>query len=367
MAAKRDYYEVLELSRDATEQDLKRSYRRLAMQYHPDRNPGDQAAEAKFKEVSEAYGVLSDPGKRQQYDRFGHSAAGANGGFQDFGFGDIFEAFFGGANARQQHRPVRGQDLSIELLLEFEEALSGTTRQIEIKRLVRCAECGGSGARGPDALQPCANCRGSGEVRRTVNSFLGQVVNVTACGTCRGRGQVIVKPCPACHGEGRVHQPQRLEVKVPAGVDNGAQIRLSGEGEAGPQGGSNGDLYVVLRVKEHPDFERRDDDLYCELRLNIAQAALGDKIETSTPDGPMQLTVPSGTQPGQVFKLSGRGMPNLRTGRRGSLYVVVRVVIPTHLSEEQTQLLQQFGGLTGHPEKVNKSLLARLKQAISLD
>ncbi len=372
MAVKRDYYEVLGVARGCSAEELKRAYRKLALDLHPDRNPDNPAAGERFKEVSEAYAVLSDPEKRRSYDMFGHTGAGAGAAgfdFGDFGFTDIFEAFFGGgaAGTRSRRRTSRGADLRYDLTIAFDEAYAGVEREIDVPRLAGCDRCGGSGAEPGTEVETCSTCGGSGQVRRAAQSLFGQVVNVTACPQCRGEGKTIRKPCSECRGQGRVEKRRRLLVRIPPGVDTGSQIRLVGEGEAGLRGGPAGDLYVVLRVKPHPQLQRRDQDIVYELRINVVQAALGDQIEVPTLDGPVEVTVPPGTQYGQTFRLSGRGMPALRGGRRGDQFVVVQIVVPKDLTPEQKSLLRKVGGLTGRPEKVSKGFFEKLRDAINLN
>ena len=371
MAVKRDYYEVLGVARDCSPEELKRSFRKLAMDLHPDRNPGNVEAERQFKEAAEAYQVLSDPDRRRSYDMFGHAAGGASAGadpFEGFGFGDIFDAFFGGGfGGRGQGRNLRGSDLRYDLTISFEEAYLGAEHEIEVPRLVACEKCGGSGAETGTQPETCATCGGAGQVRRSAQSIFGQVVNVVACPTCQGQGRIVRQPCPECRGQGRVERSKRLKLRIPAGVDTGSQIRLTGEGEAGLRGGPPGDLYVVIRVKDHPQLSRRDQDTIFELKVNMVQAALGDRIEVPTVDGPVEVAIPPGTQYGQTFRLPGKGMPHVRNGRRGDQFVVVQVVIPKDLNSEQKSALKQVGGLTGKPEKVAKGFFEKLRQAISLD
>jgi molecular chaperone DnaJ len=374
MAIKRDYYEILGVSRSASPEDLKRAFRGLAMQYHPDRNQGDATAAERFKEANEAYQVLSDPQKRRSYDMFGHSgvdagAAGSGiGDFENFGFGDIFNTFFGGAaGARTRTRSVRGDDLRYDMTIVFEEAFDGAEKEIDVPRLATCEHCTGTGSEPGSGTDTCATCSGSGQVRRQAQSLFGAVVTTMSCPTCSGEGRILRNPCRVCHGQGRVEQRRRLRVKIPRGVDTGSQIRLLGEGAAGYRGGPSGDLYIVLRVRPHPQLKRQDDDVVYELPVNIVQATLGDRIEVPTLDGPVELGVPPGTQYGQTFRLHGRGLPNVRTGRRGDQFVVVQVVVPKDLSLEQKSHLQKVGGLTGKPEKVSKSFFQKLRDAISID
>ncbi|MGH7903254.1 MAG: molecular chaperone DnaJ [Candidatus Dormibacteraceae bacterium] len=373
MAVKRDYYEVLGVGRGASAEDLKKAFRRIALQHHPDRNPDNPEAERVFKEAGEAYEVLSDPEKRRSYDTFGHagvSGAGAGfGGFEGFGFGDIFESFFGGmaGGARTRARSTRGSDLRYDLTITFEEAFTGVEKEIGVPRLVTCARCEGKGAQPGTGLTTCSSCGGSGQIRRVANSIFGQVVNVVACANCGGEGRILRSPCPDCRGQGRREETRRLAVPIPAGVDTGSQIRLGGQGEAGYRGGGAGDLYVVLRVRPHAHFARRDQDVFYELHVNIVQAALGDSIDVPTLDGPVTVTIPAGTQYGQTFRLRGKGMPQVRSGRRGDQLVVVQVVVPKDLSGAQKEILEKVGGLTGKPEKVSKGFFEKLRDAITLD
>ena len=371
MAVKRDYYEVLGVSRQCTSEELKVAFRKIAMDSHPDRHPDDPVAHQRFKEASEAYSVLSDPERRRSYDLFGHSAVAGGPGidFSDMPFADIFDTFFGGgfgARARRE-RSNRGDDLRYDLTITFEEAFTGVEKQLDVPRLATCGRCSGSGAEPGTGVDTCPGCGGSGHVRRAAQSFFGQVVTTTTCPTCQGAGRLLRNPCVECRGHGRVEKTKRLAVAIPAGVDTGSQIRLSGEGESGVRGGGPGDLYVVIRVKPHPLLARHDQDVVYELRVNMVQAALGDRIEIPTLEGNVEISIPAGTQHGQSFRLKGRGMPDVRGGRRGDEYVVVQVVIPKDLDPEQKALLRKVGGLTGKPEKVAKGFFEKLRDAISLD
>ena len=372
MAVKRDYYEVLGVARQCSPDELKRAFRKIAMDSHPDRNPGDAVAAERFKEASEAYAVLSDPDRRRSYDLFGHSAVGAGGpavDFSDMPFADIFDTFFGGGfgGRSRRERSNRGDDLRYDMTITFEESFTGVDKEIDVTRLVGCEHCSGSGAEPGSGLDTCPGCGGSGQIRRAAQSFFGQVVSTATCPTCGGAGRIIRNPCAVCRGQGRVQKSKRLSVRIPAGVDMGSQIRISGEGEAGVRGGPPGDLYVVLRVKPHQQLARHEQDIVFELRINMVQAALGDRIEIPTIEGPVEIAIPAGTQHGQSFRMAGKGMPDVRGGRRGDQYVVVQLVVPKDLTPEQKALLRKVGGLTGKPEKVTKGFFDKLRDAISLD
>lgn len=352
MAGKRDYYEVLGISRDADEPQIKSAYRRLALKYHPDRNQEDPDAEERFKEASEAYGVLGDAQKRSQYDRLGHAAfsgGGGNGGgvdptifadFSDifgefFGFGDLF----GAGNTRRRNRPQRGSDLRYELELTFEEALLGADKTIRFTRLALCDECKGRGTRKGAAPTPCATCGGRGQVRYQQGFFS----IARTCSSCGGAGSVIRDPCPACRGRGRVEREVQKQVSIPAGMDEGTQLRLSGEGEAGSQAGANGDLYVAIHVQPHPFFERRESELYCSIPISFPQAALGCELRVPTPWGEDTLGVPPGTASGtELPPLRGKGVPRINGRGRGDLHVIVQIEVPPKLTREQRQLLEKL-------------------------
>jgi molecular chaperone DnaJ len=349
---KRDYYEVLGVAREADEQQLKSAYRKLAHQFHPDKNPGDKAAEERFKELSEAYAVLSDPEKRARYDRFGH--ANGQNPFEGFGFGgagaatineifgDIFGEMFGGG--RRQRGRSRGSDLRYHLEIGFEEAAFGTTARLEIPRPKRCEGCSGSGAKPGTSPKTCPTCRGAGEIR--VSS--GFIAMARTCPACAGAGRVVVDKCADCGGAGMVRDQATVEVKVPAGVDTGTRLKLQGEGEPAPSPGAHpGDLYVVLQVREHPLFRREDQDVVCDMPISFAQAALGAHIDVPTLDGPVRMKIPAGTQTGKVFRMRGKGIPVLGGNGRGDQHVRVVVETPTHLSKEQRELLERFAALSG--------------------
>jgi molecular chaperone DnaJ len=355
MVTERDYYEVLGIARGASDADIKRAFRKLAQQWHPDVNQ-DTTADARFKEINEAYQILSDPQRRQTYDMFGKAGLGASGGDAGFGspfsgFGDIFDAFFGGAAAgtgARHGRPAAGSDLRYDLRISFEEAIHGIETEIEFPVLDRCATCGGSGAKEGSKASTCPQCQGRGEVRSVRQTMLGQMINVTACPRCRGEGQVIDDPCEKCHGEGRTERRKKLRVSIPAGIDEGHQVRLSGEGEAGPRGGPHGSLYVAVHVAPHAELKREGTELYYELDVSIAQAALGMRARVPTVDGDEEVEIKPGTQPGTELRLRGKGVPHLRrTGSKGDLHVFVRVAVPTKLSKEQREALETYAAASG--------------------
>ncbi|KPK10395.1 MAG: molecular chaperone DnaJ [Acidithiobacillales bacterium SG8_45] len=346
--SKQDYYETLGVARNASDAELKKAYRKLAMKYHPDRNPDDKEAEAKFKEAKEAHEVLSDPQKRAAYDQFGHagvdpSMAGGAGGFgggasfSDI-FGDVFGDIFGGGGPGGGSRVYRGADLRYTLELGLEEAVKGTDVRIRVPAAETCETCGGSGAKKGTSATTCDTCGGHGQVRMQQGFFSVQ----QTCPNCRGSGKVITDPCPDCRGNGRVQKTKTLSVKVPAGVDTGDQIRLAGEGEAGEHGGPAGDLYVQVKLKPHDIFKREDDDLYCEMPVSIATAALGGELVVPTLDGRASIKVPAGTQSEKLFRLKGKGVRNVRSGHVGDLYCRVSIETPVNLTDEQQQLLKQF-------------------------
>ena len=347
-----DYYELLGVDRGASADDLKRAYRKLARQYHPDTNPDDQEAEAKFKEISEAYAVLSDQSARARYDQFGHEGlrgGGVGGDPFNFDLNDIFENFFGGnpfggGRTRRPTGPPPGEDQEIILDLTFEEAVFGVDRKVELQTAVRCEPCSGTGAAEGTSAHRCTGCEGSGQIQQMRQSLLGQMVTTTHCPRCGGLGEEIPDPCPQCRGEGRYRDSMSYEVRVPAGVDTGSTLRLTGRGAAGPRGGTNGDLYVHLRVAASERFTRDGDTLYAELRITMLQAALGARIDFETLDQPVELAIPPGTQPGEVFRLRDHGVPRLEgRGRgRGDLLVSINVEIPTKLSKQDDELLRQI-------------------------
>ncbi len=343
---KRDFYEVLGVAKNASGAELKKAYRRLAMKYHPDRNPDDGAAETKFKEAKEAYEVLCDSQKRAAYDQFGHAGVDPQAGAGGFGggasfsdiFGDVFGDIFGGGGGRGQERVYRGSDLQYNLALTLEEAVFGGDKEIEIPRLDKCEACNGSGARAGSEAVECHTCHGAGQVRMQQGFFSVQ----QTCPTCHGNGKVISDPCPECNGEGRVQHHKTLSVKIPAGVDTGDRVRLSGEGEAGINGGPAGDLYVQVQVKKHPLFERDGDNLHCEVPISFTTAALGGELEVPTLENKVTLKIPEETQSGKVFRLRGKGVKPVRGGPQGDLMCRVKVETPVNLSKDQKVLLKVF-------------------------
>jgi molecular chaperone DnaJ len=353
MAGKRDYYEVLEVSRSASADEIRRSYRRLARKYHPDLNASPEAEE-RFKEINEAYEVLSDGNRRAAYDRFGHAANGFPGGFgstaDPFGFGsaagspfaDIFETFFGAATSRRPRTPTRGADIQVNLVIEFEEAIFGVDKDVEVTRLEVCESCEGSRMRGGQTPPACSVCNGTGQVRRAQQTILGQFMTSTPCSACGGEGVSITDPCPDCRGRGRVARTRVITVSVPAGIDDNSSLRLTGQGEASPDGGPPGNAYVRISVKPHPYFTRRDRNVYAQVRVNVAQAALGDELEVDTVDGPVSFRLPEGTQSGQQFRLKARGAPSIGGTDRGDQIVTVQVVTPRKLTPEQRELFNRL-------------------------
>lgn len=351
--AKRDYYEILGVAKSADEREIKKAYKRLAMKYHPDRNQGDKDAESKFKEIKEAYEILTDDQKRAAYDQYGHAAfeqGGMGGGgfgqgadFSDI-FGDVFGDIFGGG---RRQRSSRGSDLQYNMELTLEEAVRGVSKEIRIPTLEECDTCHGSGAKSGSTPQTCPTCHGQGQVQMRQGFFTVQ----QACPHCQGRGTIIKDPCGTCHGHGRVEKTKTLSVKIPAGVDTGDRIRLSGEGEAGEHGAPAGDLYVQVQVKQHAIFEREGNNLYCEVPINFAMAALGGEIEVPTLDGRVKLKVPAETQTGKLFRIRGKGVKSVRGGAQGDLLCRVFVETPVSLNDKQKQLLREleesFGGPSG--------------------
>ncbi|MCH3951342.1 MAG: molecular chaperone DnaJ [Acidaminococcus sp.] len=383
MAEKRDYYEVLGVDKNATPDELKKAYHKLARKYHPDLNKDNPEAAEKFKEANEAYQVLSDPQKRAAYDQYGQAAfqnggpgAGGNpfggfqGGFSGNPFGgegmdDIFNMFFGGAGgrtSRPDNGPKQGSDLRMDMEITFEEAAFGTEKKVKLNREEECDECHGTGAAPGSHPETCPDCHGTGQIRVTQNSLFGQVVNVRTCSRCHGTGKIVTNPCHKCHGTGRVKKKRELTVKIPAGVDNGSRLRVGGEGEAGIRGGRPGDLYVYLYVKPHKFFEREGTTVLCEVPISIVQATLGDEIKVPTLYGQTTIKIREGTQPNTVMRIKGKGIPNLRTGVKGDQMVKIKVVVPTRLSASQKDALRKFAEASGsniNPEE--KSFINKVK------
>ncbi|MBA2265966.1 MAG: molecular chaperone DnaJ [Chloroflexi bacterium] len=356
MAVKRDYYDILGVERGADDAEIKRAFRRLAQLHHPDVDRND-GAEQRFKELNEAYRVLSDRQRRSAYDMFGHAGVdgAAAGGFEGFGgggfgpFGDIFDAFFGGApaGARRRTRVVAGADLRYDLTIEFAEAVFGVTREIVFPTSVTCANCDGAGGEPGTEPETCPECNGSGEKRRVAQTILGQMVNIVACGRCRGEGRITATPCAVCGGDGLTREERTVTVSIPAGIDDGQRIALEGQGEAGPRGGPNGDLYVAVTVREHPQLVRRGTELYHELPITFPQAALGASLSVPTVEDSEEIEIPAGAQSGHEIRLRGKGVPRLRGAGRGDLHVILNVIVPTKLSKHERELLRQLGEVSG--------------------
>jgi len=358
LSTKRDYYEVLGVDKSADEQTLKKAYRKLAMKYHPDRNPGDKEAEEKFKEINEAYEVLSDSTKRQTYDQFGHAGMNGQGGFggqgfggQGFGgfedifgdmFGDIFGGGFGGGGRPRRRGPERGADMRQSIQITFEEAAFGKKTSIKVNRSEECSECHGSGAKAGTSKKTCPTCNGAGEVRTVQRTPFGNIASSRTCSTCEGEGEVVESPCTKCGGKGSTRKVKTIEVDIPAGIDDGQMIKLAGQGELGSKGGPRGDLYIAVSVKNHSLFTREGYDIYFDMPITFAQAALGDEIEVPTLDGKVKYSIPEGTQTGTVFRLREKGIPKLRGNNRGDQYVKVVVDTPKKLNDKQKELLREF-------------------------
>ncbi len=365
MADKRDYYEVLGVQKNATDSDLKKAYRNLAKKYHPDMNPGDKEAEQKFKEVNEAYGVLSDPDKRQKYDQFGHSAfdGSAGGGFDasNFDFGDIFSSFFGGggggfggfggfggsSGASSRNRAMAGEDVFVRIDVSFEDAAFGCKRDVTFNRIEKCADCSGSGAQKGTNAESCQECNGTGNVSVRQQTAFGMFQTSRPCSNCRGTGKFIKNPCKNCRGRGYVKLTKTLSVTIPEGIASGQRIALRGEGDTGRNGGPNGDLIIEVRVKSHRIFEREGNNIYCEIPITFTQAALGAEIDVPTLEGTVKYTIPEGTQTGTSFTVSGKGIADLNTKRKGNLVFVVSVEVPRGLNSKQKELLAEFAKSCG--------------------
>jgi molecular chaperone DnaJ len=386
--AKRDYYEVLGVAKGASADEIKKAYRKVAMQYHPDRNPGDKSAEEKFKEAAEAYEVLSDSDKRAQYDRFGHAGVGggARGGggagmnmddiFSQFGdiFGDdIFGSFFGGGGGSRSRsggrgRGARGSNLRIKLKLTYEEMAKGASRTIKVKKYVGCGTCKGSGAKDKGSVQNCTTCNGSGQVRKVTNTFLGQMQTVTTCPSCNGEGSVVTGKCSACRGEGRTYADETVTLDIPAGVQEGMQLSLSGKGNAGERGGPNGDLIVLIEEEAHAQLQREGNNVVFDLHISFPDAVFGTSIEVPTIDGKAKIKIPAGTQAGKIFRLKGKGFPVVNSYERGDQLIHVNIWTPQHLSSEEKAMLeklQQSDNFRPNPDKNEKSFFERVREMFS--
>ncbi|RSD22729.1 molecular chaperone DnaJ [Mesobacillus subterraneus] len=373
--SKRDYYEVLGVSKSATKDELKKAYRKLSKQFHPDINK-EPGADEKFKEIKEAYEVLSDDQKRAHYDQFGHVDPNQGFGGGDFGggfggFEDIFNSFFGGGGGRRRdpNAPRQGADLQYTMTLKFEEAVFGKETDIEIPREEECDTCHGTGAKPGTKVDTCKHCHGSGQISVEQNTPFGRIVNRRACHYCNGSGKEIKERCTTCSGTGKVTRRNKIHVKIPAGVDDGQQLRVAGKGEAGINGGPPGDLYIVFHIRSHEFFERDGDDIYCEMPITFVQASLGDEVEVPTMHGKVKLKVPAGTQTGTKFRLKGKGVPNVRGYGTGDQHVLVRIVTPTKLSEKQKQLLREFAEVSGQSPlgEQEESFFSKVKRAIKGD
>lgn len=380
--SKRDYYEILGVSKSSTAEEIKKAYRKVAMQYHPDRNPGDKAAEEKFKEAAEAYEVLSDPDKKAQYDRFGHAGmrgSAAGGGhhysnmediFSQFGdiFGDSgFESFFGGGrrSSGSRARGTRGSNLRVKIKLNYEEIAKGVNKQIKVKKYVSCNTCGGSGAKDKNSVQTCSTCGGSGQVRKVTNTFLGQMQTVTTCPTCNGEGTTITQKCSACRGEGRVYGEETVSVDIPAGVQEGMQLSVGGKGNAGERGGPNGDLIILIEEEPHKELHRDGINVGHELYISFPQAVFGTQVEVPTIDGRAKIKIPPGTQSGRIFRLKGKGFPSINSYEKGDQLISVNVWTPQNLNAEEKAALEKISespNFQPQPEKSDKSFFDKVRE-----
>ncbi|MGN6436797.1 MAG: molecular chaperone DnaJ [Agriterribacter sp.] len=379
---KRDYYEILGVSKGASADEIKKAYRKVAMQYHPDRNPGDKAAEEKFKEAAEAYEVLSDDTKKAQYDRFGHAGVGNNRGgfggggmnmddiFSQFGdvFGDdIFGSFFGGSRGRSggRARGVRGSNLRVKIKLNYEEIANGASKTIKVKKYVHCNTCNGSGAKDKGGVQTCSTCGGSGQVRKVQNTFLGQMQTVTTCSTCNGEGTTITNKCTTCKGEGRVYGEETLTIEIPAGVQEGMQLSMGGKGNAGERGGPAGDLIILIEEEAHVDLQREGLNVVFDLHISFTDAVFGTQVEVPTIDGKAKIKIPAGTQSGKIFRLKGKGFPAVNSYERGDQMIHVNVWTPQNVSSEEKVMLeklQQSPNFKPQPNKGEKNFFERVKE-----
>ena len=376
MADKRDYYDVLGISKGATDDEIKKAYRREAKKYHPDLHPGDKEAEAKFKEVNEAYEVLSDADKKSRYDQFGHAGVDPNfgaggagggfgGGFGGFDFGDIFDMFgggFGGFGSSRRNGPKRGADIRKEIEITFEEAAFGCKKKITIIKQENCKNCGGSGAKPGTSAQTCQKCGGRGQVQTQTRTPLGYMTNVTTCPDCHGSGKIIKEPCQECHGSGKVRMQKTVEINIPQGINDGQTMQMSGHGEPGERGGPNGDLLILIKIKKHELYKREEFDVYIDFPVTFTQAALGATVQVPTLDGIVEYDIPEGTQAGSVFRLKGKGIPYIRGRGRGDQYVKIEVEIPKNLSQKQKSILLEFENETeGKNYKRQKSFIDKVK------
>lgn len=371
MADKRDYYEVLGVSKGASDDELKKAFRKEAKKYHPDLHPGDKEAEAKFKEINEAYEVLSNPEKRQRYDQFGHAGVDPNfgagtggaysGGFGDFGdiFSDLFGGGFGFGGGNRRNGPKRGNDVRQVVNVTFEEAAFGCKKKINITKMENCPTCGGTGAKKGTNPETCQYCHGTGQIKTQQRTILGYMTNVTTCTHCNGTGKIIKDPCKDCRGTGKIRNTRTIEINIPAGIDDGQTMQLSGQGEPGERGGPSGDLLITVRVRRHEIFERHDNDVYLEMPISFVQAALGATLTVPTLDGVVEYDIPEGTQSGTRFRLRGKGIPFIRGKGRGDQYVTVTVEVPKNLSSKQKELLKEFDEDKNYKQK--KSFAEKMK------
>ncbi len=385
MASKRDFYEILGISKNASADEIKKAYRKVAMQFHPDRNPGDKPAEEKFKEAAEAYEILSDQDKRSQYDRFGHSAFGAGRGgggfsgmntediFSQFGdiFGDdVFGNFFGGGRGNRGGRSkgVRGNNLRIKIKVNFEEIAKGTTKTIKVKKYVSCSTCNGSGAKDKNSVQTCGTCGGNGQVKRVQNTFLGQMQTVTTCPACNGEGNTITNKCTSCKGEGRVYGEETVTLDIPAGVQDGMQLSMSGKGNIGERGGSSGDLIILIEEEEHEQLQRDGLNVAFDLFVSFPDAVFGTQIEVPTIDGRAKIKIPPGTQSGKIFRLKGKGFPGINSYEKGDQLIHVNVWTPQHVSSEEKDILEKMQSSQNfqpHPDKNDKSFWEKIRETFN--